>query len=67
MDLASPARDGAPPSGLLFFYAVPSALAGFLFLAFMMFLHLLWAVCLVPETKGVALEEIQRRLGLLGA
>lgn len=39
----------------------------FLFFAFMMFLHLLWAVFLVPETKGVALEEIQRRLGLLDA
>lgn len=30
----------------------------------MMVLHTLWALFLVPETKGVSLEEIQRRLGL---
>jgi MFS transporter, SP family, arabinose:H+ symporter len=37
----------------------------FLFFCGMMALHLIWVLAMVPETKGVALEEIQRRLGLL--
>ena len=36
----------------------------FLFFTFMMTLQLVWVLTKVPETKGVALEEIQRRLGL---
>ena len=40
---------------------------GTIFLIFcaMMALQLVWVLAMVPETKGVALEEIQRRLGLL--
>jgi hypothetical protein len=30
----------------------------------MMALQLIWVLTMVPETKGVPLEEIQRRLGL---
>jgi hypothetical protein len=30
----------------------------------MMVLQLVWVLTKVPETKGVPLEEIQRRLGL---
>jgi MFS transporter, SP family, arabinose:H+ symporter len=36
----------------------------FLFFCGMMALQLVWVVTMVPETKGVPLEEIQRRLGL---
>jgi MFS transporter, SP family, xylose:H+ symportor len=36
----------------------------FAFYAVMMFLQLLWALFLMPETKGVPLEEIQRKLGI---
>ena len=36
----------------------------FLFFCGMMALQLVWVVTKVPETKGVPLEEIQRRLGL---
>jgi len=36
----------------------------FLFFGFMMTLQLVWVLTMVPETKGVPLEEIQRRLGL---
>lgn len=36
----------------------------FLFFTVMMALQLVWVVTMVPETKGVPLEEIQRRLGL---
>lgn len=36
----------------------------FLFFAGMMVLQLLWVKMMVPETKGVPLEEIQARLGL---
>ena len=35
----------------------------FLFFCGMMVLQLLWVVTMVPETKGVPLEEIQKRLG----
>jgi len=38
----------------------------FLFFCFMMALQLVWVLTMVPETKGVPLEEIQRRLGLAG-
>jgi hypothetical protein len=31
----------------------------------MMALELVWVRTMVPETKGVPLEEIQRRLGVL--
>ncbi|HEV2670646.1 MAG TPA: MFS transporter [Gemmatimonadales bacterium] len=37
----------------------------FLFFCGMMALQLIWVLAMVPETKGVPLEEIQRRLGLL--
>jgi MFS transporter, SP family, xylose:H+ symportor len=36
----------------------------FAFYALMMFLQLLWALFLMPETKGVPLEAIQRKLGI---
>jgi MFS transporter, SP family, arabinose:H+ symporter len=36
----------------------------FLFFCAMMALQLVWVLTKVPETKGVPLEEIQRRLGL---
>ncbi len=36
----------------------------FLFFGGMMVLQLFWVLTMVPETKGVPLEEIQRRLGL---
>lgn len=36
----------------------------FLFFCVMMAIQLLWVALMVPETKGVPLEEIQRRLGL---
>ena len=36
----------------------------FLFFCGMMTLQLVWVLTMVPETKGVPLEEIQRRLGL---
>jgi sugar porter (SP) family MFS transporter len=38
----------------------------FLFFCGMMTLQLIWVLTMVPETKGVPLEEIQRRLGLAG-
>lgn len=34
----------------------------FAFLAFMMVLQLIWVLMKVPETKGVSLEELERRL-----
>ena len=39
---------------------------GFVFLFFcaMMMLHLLWVRTMVPETRGVPLEDIQRQLGV---
>jgi hypothetical protein len=36
----------------------------FSFFTFMMCLQLLWVKFMVHETKGVPLEEIQRRLGI---
>ncbi|MFZ0806666.1 MAG: sugar porter family MFS transporter [Candidatus Sulfotelmatobacter sp.] len=36
----------------------------FSFFTFMMVLQLLWVKTLVPETKGVPLEEIQKQLGI---
>jgi MFS transporter, SP family, xylose:H+ symportor len=36
----------------------------FAFYAAMMLLQLLWALFLMPETKGVPLEEIQKELGI---
>lgn len=35
----------------------------FLFFTGMMVLHLLWVVFMVPETKGVPLEELEEKLG----
>lgn len=49
------------------FPVMASALApGYIFLFFfgMMALELVWIRTMVPETKGVSLEEIQRRLGV---
>ncbi|MBD0294374.1 MAG: MFS transporter, partial [Flavisolibacter sp.] len=34
----------------------------FAFFAFMMLLQLVWVITKVPETKGVSLEELERRL-----
>jgi SP family arabinose:H+ symporter-like MFS transporter len=36
----------------------------FLFFAGMMVLQLIWVKTMVPETKGIPLEEIQRKLGI---
>lgn len=36
----------------------------FLFFMFMMVLQLIWVLTMVPETKGVPLEEIERQLGI---
>jgi sugar porter (SP) family MFS transporter len=36
----------------------------FAFFAFMMVLQLVWVAVMVPETKGVPLEEMQKRLGV---
>ena len=36
----------------------------FTFFAFMMMLQLVWVATSVPETKGVPLEQMQRRLGV---
>ncbi len=48
-----------------FFPSMVAALPpGYIFLFFcgMMFLHLLWVIFLVPETKGVPLEVLEQRL-----
>jgi len=50
-----------------FFPAMVSAFApGYVFLFFcgMMVLQLVWVKTMVPETKGVPLEEIQKKLGI---
>ena len=50
-----------------FFPPVIDALApGYVFLFFcgMMVLQLLWVKTMMPETKGVPLEEMQKRLGI---
>ncbi len=41
-------------------------LPGYVFLFFcgMMVLHLIWVMFMVPETKGVPLEDIQKQLGI---
>ena len=36
----------------------------FAFYAAMMVLQLIWVIVMMPETKGIPLEEIQRRLGI---
>jgi hypothetical protein len=36
----------------------------FLFFCGMMVLQLIWVKLMVPETKGVSLEEIQHHLGV---
>jgi MFS family permease len=36
----------------------------FSFFAFMMVLQLIWVATMVPETKGVPLEQMQKRLGV---
>jgi sugar porter (SP) family MFS transporter len=36
----------------------------FLFFCFMMVLQLIWVKTMVPETKGVPLEEMERKLGI---
>jgi hypothetical protein len=44
--------------------AAYSAGHAFAFYAAMMLLQLLWVVFMMPETKGVSLEQIQRRMGI---
>jgi hypothetical protein len=34
----------------------------FVFFAFMMVLQLIWVLTKVPETKGVSLEELEKKL-----
>ena len=36
----------------------------FAFFSVMMVFQLLWVLLIMPETKGVPLEEIQKRLGI---
>jgi hypothetical protein len=36
----------------------------FAFYASMMVLQLLWVLLIMPETKGVPLEQIQKKLGI---
>jgi hypothetical protein len=36
----------------------------FAFYAFMMVLQLAWVLFIMPETKGVPLEEIQKKMGI---
>ena len=36
----------------------------FLFFCCMMVLQLIWVKTMVPETKGVPLEQMQKRLGI---
>ena len=53
----------------LFFPKMVEAFApGYVFLFFcgMMVLQLIWVKLMVPETKGVPLEEIQKKLGITG-
>jgi hypothetical protein len=50
-----------------FFPAMISAFAPgvvFAFFAFMMVLQLVWVATMVPETKGVPLEQIEQKLGV---
>ncbi len=51
---------------LLFPIAIEAFDAGFLFLFFcgMMVLQLVWVIAMVPETKGVPLEEMEKKLGV---
>lgn len=51
----------------VFPYMVSAMAPGYIFLFFcgMMVLQLLWVVTMVPETKGVPLEEIQKQLGVV--
>jgi hypothetical protein len=44
--------------------AVVAPAAIFAFFAGMMVLQLVWVLTMVPETKGVPLEELQQRLGV---
>ena len=36
----------------------------FLFFCFMMVLQLIWVKTMVPETKGISLEDMQHKLGI---
>jgi MFS transporter, SP family, arabinose:H+ symporter len=61
-------RTGSSPALLTtFFPKMVTAFAPgsvFLFFCGMMVLQLLWVKTMVPETKGVPLEQMQRRLGI---
>ena len=46
------------------FSAFPKHGYVFAFFAFMMVLQLIWVKTMVPETKGVPLEQMQKRLGI---
>jgi sugar porter (SP) family MFS transporter len=51
----------------VFPFMVSAMAPGFIFLFFcgMMVLQLIWVITMVPETKGVPLEEIQKQLGVV--
>lgn len=51
---------------LVFPYAVETFQATYIFgfFCFMMVLQLVWVIFMMPETKGVPLEEIERKLGI---
>ena len=50
---------------LVFPIAIKAFNAGYMFLFFcgMMILQLIWAKTMMPETKGLTLEQIERQLG----
>jgi sugar porter (SP) family MFS transporter len=51
----------------VFPFMVSAMAPGYIFLFFcgMMVLQLIWVITMVPETKGVPLEEIQKQLGVV--
>ena len=45
-------------------FAAASGGYTFAFYAAMMVLQFVWVLLIMPETKGVSLEQIQRKLGI---
>jgi sugar porter (SP) family MFS transporter len=52
----------AIPAAVPFLFSTIGAGTVFLFFAFMMVLQLLWVYFMMPETKGVSLEELSKKL-----
>lgn len=55
-------------AGLTFLFPIAMGIFApgilFAFFCFMMVLQLIWVILMVPETKGIPLEEIQKNLGI---